>query len=487
MTLREKVAKGAVWSAFQDWGSQGIQFVVFFVLARLLGPQAFGLIALAQIFLRLIQSLTKQGFTQVLIQRDHLDKDHLDTAFWSNIGITSSLTVLCILFAQQVSVWFDEPLLSQIIPWLSINFILVALNDVQRALLMREFDYKTIATRTFIAAPVSGIIGILMAFWGFGVWSLVGKTLSENAITVILLWRVSNWRPSFSFSIACFKELFDFQINIVGLSVLGTVNSQIDKFLIGYYIDSTTLGYYVVANKVAGLVAGLIGGATQKIALPMFSRLKTNLSQLQEIFCKITQVISFIAFPVFFGIVVLAAEIIFVAFGPEWAVAVPLMQILAFSGLQNSVYSFLGELITALGKPAWNFRISFVSVLLRTVGFLIAVQWGIVAIAVVQVLIGYISTPIRLLCINRLTALSFNKYLRSHVSPLIGVAIMSGFIISFKALLGGAVNEYIALCLYVLIGAATYLTSVFLIDRKLVRETIQFIQSAFLKRRKVKV
>ncbi|WP_141242256.1 lipopolysaccharide biosynthesis protein [Leptolyngbya sp. BC1307] len=486
MSLREKVAKGAVWSAFQDWGSQGIQFVVFFILARLLGPQTFGLIALAQIFLRLIQSLTKQGFTQVLIQKDNLDRSELDTAFWSNIGITSVLTAVCVVLAQQVSVWFKEPMLAQIIPWLSANFILVALNDVQRALLMREFDYKTIATRTFIAAPISGVIGISMAFSGYGVWSLVGKTLSENAVTVILLWQVSDWRPSFNFSIARFKELFEFQINIVGISVLGTINGQIDNFLVGYYIDSTTLGYYVVANKVVVLVADLLGGATQKIALPMFSRLRADLDKLQKIFCKITQVVSFIAFPVFFGIAILASEITFVAFGPEWAPAIPLMQILAFAGLQNSVYSFLGELTTAFGKPAWNLRIGFASVVFKAVGFMIAVQSGIVAVAVVQMMVGYVFTPIRLFFVNRLTHISFSKYLKSHVSPLLGVVIMSGMIISAKYLLGDFLNIYVALGVYVVVGAVSYLASIFIIDRQLIQDIIQFAQAAFLRQRKVK-
>ncbi len=174
------------------------------------------------------------------------------------------------------------------------------------------------------------------------------------------------------------------------------------------------------------------------------------------------------------------------AFGPEWAPAIPLMQILAFAGLQNSVYSFLGELTTAFGKPAWNLRIGFASVVFKAVGFMIAVQSGIVAVAVVQMMVGYVFTPIRLFFVNRLTHISFSKYLKSHVSPLLGVVIMSGMIISAKYLLGDFLNIYVALGVYVVVGAVSYLASIFIIDRQLIQDIIQFAQAAFLRQRKVK-
>jgi O-antigen/teichoic acid export membrane protein len=484
MSLRSKVAKGLLWSVIQDWGAHALNFVVFFTLARLLEPQVFGLVALAQVFLKFIQAITRQGFTQAIIQHDQLDKKHLDTAFWSNLLISSFLTSICIALSKSISVWFHEPQIAYVIPFLSVNFILVALNDVQRALLSRDLEFKSLATRTLIATPVGGIVGVSFAFLGFGVWSLIAKQIIYNLTEVIVLWHASKWRPSLNFSITHFKELFSFQINIVGINILNVVNGQGDNFLIGYFLGAEALGYYVVAYQLTSTAISLTDGTIQKIALPLFSRIKNEPSKLRKIINRIIQISSLIAFPIFGGIAILTPELIKVFFGEQWISAIPTMRILALGGLQHSIFSFLGILITALGKPQFNLWLNLLDTTFRGGGFAVAVRFGIVAVAIVHVAAIYIFSGVRLTLVRQMLSINIFNCLQPLILPLIGMLSMSISIQVCRYSIGGLFNHAILLFLYLILGTASYLVSIFLISPRTIYQNMDFLKSALSKQKK---
>ncbi|MCY7278519.1 MAG: oligosaccharide flippase family protein, partial [Phormidesmis sp. CAN_BIN44] len=190
MTLQQKAVKGIAWSFIQSYGNQVITLVVFLLLARLLTPEVFGLIALANIFINFIQIFLDQGLGEAIVQRKELEPEHLDTAFWTNVASGAILMSIGLLSADLVAQFFHEPKLSSVIRWLSLSLIIGSLNVVQRALLRRNLAFKTLAIRTLIASLVAAVVGIIMAFQGLGVWSLVGMTLTERIIGTAILWKV---------------------------------------------------------------------------------------------------------------------------------------------------------------------------------------------------------------------------------------------------------------------------------------------------------
>ena len=297
MNLRQKAVKGVVWSAIQSWGRQAIAFIVFALLARLLAPEVFGLVALAGVFLAFTQVFLDQGFADAIIQRQQLDPEHLDTAFWTNLCIGLLLTLLGIAVAGLVADLFNQPQLTPIIRWLSLSFLLRALSAVQDAIFRRNLAFKALAVRSLMAVFAGGLVGVTMAFMGFGVWSLVGQQLVDSLVQVIVLWLASDWRPRINFSAKHFKDLFSFGINVVGINILNFLNTRSDDFLIGYFLGSVALGYYSIAYRLLLIVAQLLIGVINGLAMPVFSRLQGEPEQLRKAFYTGTQLCSLVAFP----------------------------------------------------------------------------------------------------------------------------------------------------------------------------------------------
>ena len=172
MSLKQKAIKGVIWSAIESWGSRVISFIVFLLLARLLEPKTFGLVALSSVFFAFMQVFLDQGFSQAIIQRKEVDQEHLDTAFWTNISIALLLLGISVAGAGVIANLFKEPQLTPIIRWLSLSFVFGALNSVQSAILSRQLAFKTLSLRTLVATLAGGLVGIVMAFLGFvfGAW-----------------------------------------------------------------------------------------------------------------------------------------------------------------------------------------------------------------------------------------------------------------------------------------------------------------------------
>ena len=440
MNLRQKAVKGVVWSAIQSWGRQAIAFIVFALLARLLAPEVFGLVALAGVFLAFTQVFLDQGFADAIIQREQLDPEHLDTAFWFNLAIGLLLTMLGITAAGVVAAFFSQPQLTPIIRWLSLSFLLRALSGVQEAIFRRNLAFKALAVRSLVAVVAGGLVGVTMAFMGFGVWSLVGQQLVDSLVQVIVLWLASDWRPRLNVSAKHFKELFSFGINVVGINILNFFNSRSDDLLIGYFLGPVVLGYYSIAYRLLVIVTQLLIGVINGLAMPVFSRLQEEPEQLRRALYSAIQLSSLIAFPAFLGLSVLAPELIVVLFGKQWTQSIPVMQILSLVGLLYAGFYFNGPVLMAIGKPTWHLGLTFLQAVGNVVAFAIAVRWGIVAVAAAGVLRGYLMAPLTVWIMYKLVRIDIATYLRQYAAPLAGSLVMGVTILGTKYLLFDLVN-----------------------------------------------
>ncbi|MBD2298358.1 lipopolysaccharide biosynthesis protein [Nostoc sp. FACHB-190] len=468
--LRQKAVKGVLWSAIESWGKQAVSFGVFFLLARLLGPEAFGLVALSGIFLSFLQIFVDQGFSTAIVQRQDLEPEHLDTAFWTNLGVSILLTTISISCAGLVASFFKEPHLIPIIRCLSLNFVFGGLSGVQQAILQRELAFKVLAVRSLVAVLVGGSVGIVLALLGFGVWSIVGQSLANSIAQVIALWWVSSWRPRFKFSQKHFKELFTFGINIVGINVLNFVNQNSDNFLIGYYLGSVALGYYAVAYRILTVVSQLLITVIQKIAVPVFSRLQQEPEKMRKALYSAIHLTSLVAFPAFIGLSILAPELIVVVFGQKWIPSIPVMQILNLIGPLYAGFFYNGAVLMALGKPTWNLLLNFIQASGNLIGFIIAVQWGITAVASAYIIRAYLTCPIPIWMLYKTLNIKISTYLRQYVVPTVGTLVMVIVILITKKFLSQAMSLYGALFIYIVLGGITYLGIIKLIEPKVFEE-----------------
>ncbi|MEH2386214.1 MAG: lipopolysaccharide biosynthesis protein [Nostoc sp.] len=473
MSIKKKAIKGVFWSVIQNWGSQTGSLLVFLILARLLQPKDFGLVALSNLFITFINIFITQGFSQALIQRQKLDQEHLDTAFWTQVAIGFLLTTTSFITAGWVANLFQEPQLIPLIKYLSVIFFLNAFSQVQIALLKRKFAFKTLATRALFGIFMGGFVGVVMAIAGFGVWSLVAQELVYQGVGIIVLWRASDWQPRFRVSSPHFKELFHFGVHVLGFQLVNFFNQRTDTLLIGYFLGAKTLGYYAIAQRILQVMTQLLVGTTNQVALSTFSRLQTDLNRLREAFYQVTQLTSLIAFPTFLGMIAMTPELVILLFGKQWLPAIPIMQILALAGLLRSVSFFNESVFMAMDKPSWRFRLGLLNAILNVIACLVAVRWGLMAIAVAYVISDYLVFPISQWAVSQLIQTPILTYLRQLIVPLVCALIMVVVILAVKYLLRDLLNSQASLVSCTVMGAIAYGLTIRWLSPKLWQQSLE--------------
>jgi O-antigen/teichoic acid export membrane protein len=483
MNIKEKAVKGVFWSAMQKWGEQSISFIVFLVLARRLGPEVFGLVALSSVYLSFIQAFLDQGFAEAIIQRKELDDEHLDTAFWVSIGTGTLLTIISFVGAGLVADFFKTPQLVPIVQWLSFSFILRGLNSVQATILRRQFDFRSLAVRSLIGIIIGGLVGITMAYMGYGAWSLVGQQMSNLIVGVPLMWWVCNWRPGFKISAKHFKDLFTFGINITAFNVLNFFNRRSDNLLIGFYLGNLALGYYNIAYRILEIMIQLLTNITAQVALPTFSRLQHEPERMRQAFYSVTQMTSLISFPMFMGVAVMAPEIVRVLFGEKWLPSIPVMQVLSLIGILQSVFFFNTTVLLAMGKANWRLWINCLNAVTNFIAFISVIRWGIVAVAAAYAIRGYLFSPIPLFAIHKLIHIQALQYLRQCSVPLISSLVMVVVMVGTRSLLNGiTTNTYVLLAVCSVVGLIVYLGLIQLLAPKLIRKITNLVLLALPKK-----
>ena len=476
MSLKHKAFTGLIWSIIQNSGTQIFSLIIFLVLARLLTPETFGLIALANVFLAFMRIFLDQGFAKALIQRENLEPEHLDAAFWSQVGSGILLTTITFSTAGLVAGVFNQPKLIPVLQYLSLIFVINSLSRVHDALLCREFVFKVIALRSLLGTIISGAIGIAMAFAGYGVWSLVALNIASELVSLIVIWGAVDWRPRLRFSIKHFQDLYSFGMYLLAFKFIKFFDKRADNLLIGYFLGEVALGYYAIAYRILEVMTQLLIKTVDKVALPTFSRLQTEPERFRSLFYKTTQFTSLIAFPTYLGVVIFAPELIVTLFGEQWIPATVPMQILALEGILLAVSLFHKSVFMSMGKPSWTVRISLLNATANLIACLIAVRWGIVAVAIAYVISSYLVFPVSQWAVNRLIKLELMTYLRQFITPFLSSAIMVGAIVIARHLLFDAIDSKLLLIVGTAIGMSVYALCVRILEPQLLEKVWEFVK-----------
>ena len=478
MSLKEKTITGVVWSGAQKWGQRFNALVVFFILVRLLNPEDFGLIALASVFIAFADVIVSQGFTQAIIQREILEPEHSDSAFWTGMGLGTLLSVALVLFAPLIARGFSEPDLTSIIRWLSLTFTLNALSGVQDALLQRSFDYKKLASRQLLGLVSGGVVGVVMAFLGYGVWSLVAQQIVTKFVATVTLWTLSPWRPALRFSKRHFDDLFAFEVKELGSRIFDFFGSRSDNLLISIFLGPVALGFYSVASRVSTIMTELFASTLSSVAFSLFSRLQKDKAGMRRNFLNATRLSSLFAFPAFIGLGMIAPEFVRVVLGEQWVKSIPVLQLLLIISTLQSVSLFDNIVFKAMGKPSWVLGFTTLTAVGNVIGIFIAVRFGIVAVAAAHVIRAYLMAPLAIYLVGKLIDLDCRVYLRQFVSPLVGSAVMAATIVVVKMAFP-EMSDVAALATCTALGATVYILSVRLFAPDLFTYALGLFNQAF--------
>ncbi len=369
------------WSLAQHWGARAITFVVFLVLARLLKPVDFGLVALATIVTSFTEVFIDQGFGDAVVQSAEDNPKFLSTAFWVNIVTALALVVIVLSSAGYIAQLFKAEKLAPIIRVLSVTFFFTALSSVQVAVLRRRLDYKSLALRTALANLLSGIIAVTMALFGFGVWSLVGQQIVYSAVSAVVVWEVAGFRPSFAVDRKSFAQLMHFGLKVCGVKTVDLLHTRLIDSLIGIRLGAVLLGIYSIGVRLGITVLQLLGASVSDVSLAHFSSLRRSGVAVGEHYLKMLKRIASTSAPIFGFLAIEAHGFVHLLFGHKWDGAAPIFA--AFSTLctvQILIY-FSNSVMNAVGRPGLQLVLSIVKLALLALAFFVFVHNGINAIA----------------------------------------------------------------------------------------------------------
>lgn len=379
--LTRRATHAAWWSALEIAARYGVQFVVMIVLARLLTPADFGLIAMLLVFTTFAALLVDAGFGTALVQKQDTTDDDETTVFLTSMGIGVAVAAALWLAAPAIARFYSQPALTPLMRLLLFVLPLSALASVPDALLTQRLDFRSRANAEIYASLCSGAVAIVLAWRGFGVWSLVWQALVAIALRALLLWVFSRWRPRGRFDVAAFRSLFRFGGYMLMANLLNTLSLRLQSLLIGRLFDSRTLGYYTLAQNTQQAPAQFMSGVLNRVGLPVFSTVADQPAKLVSALRLSLRVAIFVFVPCMVGIAVVAKSLITVLYGTRWAPAAPLLSVLAVAAMFWPLHVLNLAAIGARGRSDLIFKLEVVKRVV-SIGLVVACSfYGAMAIA----------------------------------------------------------------------------------------------------------
>ncbi len=379
-SLREKSVRGVAWSAIERVALLGIQFVIQVVLARLLTPEDYGIVGILAVFLAVSQTFIDSGFTNALIQNQQRTEKDFATAFFFN----GAISVFCygILFfgAPFIADFYEMPQLLPVTRVIGFSLIFSALSAVHRTLLTIKVDFKTQAKATLSAVILSGVIGIILAYCGFGVWALVVQTLVNTGVTTLFFWLLVRWFPQHFFSPASFKPMFSFGSKLLAASLLHTVYMNLYPLVVGKFFSATALGYFSRAQQFASLPATTGSGILGRVTFPLLATVQDDNERLSTVYRKYLRVSTGAIAPVMLGLCALTEPLVLILIGEKWLPIAPLMQVLCLAWMVDPIALVNLNLLNVKGRTDLVLRLEVVKKITATAILFASLPFGLIGL-----------------------------------------------------------------------------------------------------------
>ena len=465
--LKSKTKSGMIWNAIGNLSSQGVNFIFGIILARILGPESFGIVGMLTIFIVVIGIFIDSGFSQALIYNKSKNKQtDFSTAFYFNIIIGIIGYAALYLSSPYISTFYKLPILTPILKVLGVTLIIKSISIIQQTQFTIKLDFKTPAKITFATTVLSGIIGIILAYNGFGVWSLVYQQLLGAIFNTLLLWFYAKWWPSLEFSFTSLKKLWNYGSKILASGLLSNVYDQINTLVIGKAYNATALGHFSRAQQFAILPSGNLSTIISNVTFPVLSSI-TDTEEICSIYRKMTKTTCFIVFPLMIGLSLLAEPLIHVLFNEEWYRCVPMLQILSISMMFHPLCMINIVLLKATGHPATMLKLEIIKkwiigllVIFITINIsVLALCWGNLFYMIISFLINALS-------ISRILKLNFFDQVLDIVPILINSIVMGGCVYISTIIIH---SEILRLVIGTAIGMAYY----YLTSKKIMPDEIE--------------
>jgi O-antigen/teichoic acid export membrane protein len=387
--LRERSLKAVVWSAADALGRQAFQFVTSILLARLLSPKEFGLMGMILVFMALATAFVDSGFASALIQRKELTEEDKTSVFLFNI--CSGLVMAGLMFgaAPAIARFYKQPVLTGLTRLMSLNLFITALGSVQFSLLSRQLNFRTQWKVSMVASVVSGAVAVMLAWRGWGVWSLAIQANVSALASTLMVWSLVAWRPSGTATLHSLRSMFHFGSRVLASGLLNTIFERAQLLLIGKVFGPLDLGYFTRAYSTQLFPAGVFQSIVSRVTYPMFSTIASDRVRLKAAMRKCMNTIGAVVMPMMVGLALMAKPVVIVLFGVKWLPCVPYLRILAVAGALLPLHVANLEVMLAAGRSDLFFRAEVVKKVLIAAALAVTVPisvkamvWGILVVSV---------------------------------------------------------------------------------------------------------
>jgi O-antigen/teichoic acid export membrane protein len=389
-SLRERAISGVGWTTAAQVARQLLNLLVTAVLSRLLTPAEFGVVAMVYVFTNFLNAMRDMGLSSALVQRPELEHKHINAVFWVNCALGVCLTAIVAALSPVVAWFYGEPVLKSLALVSSLSFLIGSLGLAHRAVLTRNLLFSKIVTAELGAAIFGGFAACVLAWKGFGAWSLVAQTLLTAVVDTLVAWRLSRWRPTLNFESSALRGMLRYGANLAGFTSFNYWSRNLDNLLIGHHLGSVALGLYTRAYTLMLLPVTQITQVLGRVMFATLSQVQSDTRRSKSIYLAATRVIALVAFPTMLGALVVADLFIGILYGQGWQKAVPIFRVLCLVGLGQTVGSTVGWIYTSQGRTDLQFRWGVFSSIITVASFFVGIRWGAIGVAWAYVVTGYV-------------------------------------------------------------------------------------------------
>lgn len=459
-SLTDQIVKSGIWVYGKMIIINFFNLIVISILARNLSPVEFGIVALANVVLKLIRVFIAQGSNQFIIQDNETGKEErVFAAFWIDFAFSCFCVVIGFLALPFIIEFYEEPLLHDILVCLLLLIPINTLVKVPDALLMKSLNFRKLEIRDIGLQVFSGILSVLFALSGWGVWSLIIPSLVITPIKLIVTYQLTNWRPKFKFYFNLWPKVLHYSGNVIGTSLTTFIITEGDNLLIGKVLGLEALGIYSIAWQASNIVTRTIVKLMNRLSLPALAKVASEKARMKRALNKILRLLSIVSFPLLVGLFIVADDFIKVVYGESWSSAVLPLRILIIYAIRYCVGSPTGAVFKVLGKPQIGFKIGLITVPFYFLGIFLGSKFGIVGVAVGVTVVRTISGIISLNIVSNLLEEKFLHFISVFGLPFVATAAMSIPLVCLKYLFDSfsLLTPFYSLLTIILSGGIFYL------------------------------
>ena len=452
-TLKDKTVKGVAWSGLDNVVQMGVTFVVSIMLARLLSPDDYGLLGLIAVFTAICQALINGGFTTALIRKKDATDDDYNTSFIVNLGLSLLLYTIIFLCSPLIANFFERHELVALTRVSSISMVIGALALVQQTRLTKRIDFKTQTKVTLIASVCSGIIGIAMAFIGFGVWSLVTQQIASQSLRTVLLWFFNKWVPKLRFSSTSFHELFGFGWKMMLSGLLDTIWKELYQVVVGKFYSPATLGQYTRSKQFSQLLSSNLTRVIQRVTYPVLSNIQDDKERMVSAYRRIIKVTMFITAISMFFLGAISEPLLYCLIGPKWHEAATYLPLICLTGSTYPLHAINLNMLQVQGRSDLFLKLEIIKKIIAIGPLMVGAFVGIMPMLWANIITCIISYFLNSYYPGKILGYSSWMQLKD-IAPSYSLAILISVSVYFLKYL--PITDWIILPLQIILGICLF-------------------------------